>query len=71
MAAHIAHITKLDGQIAARLPLNVKGVVDGVGQLVGAVVDTKRDRLAVIDNARSSRAGVQDAVRIGKIVAEV
>ena len=52
MAAHIAHIAQFDGQIVARLPLDVERVVEGVGQLVLAVVDAERDGLAVVDHAR-------------------
>ena len=46
VAAEVADVAKLDGQVVARLPLDVQRVVIGVGQLVGAVVDAKRDRLA-------------------------
>ena len=52
MTAHVAHVANIDGEIIARLPLNVQCVVEGVGQLVGAVIDAERDGLAAI--ARSS-----------------
>ena len=45
VAAQIADIAELDGQVVARLPLNIQRVVDGVRQLVGAVVNAQRDRL--------------------------
>jgi hypothetical protein len=39
--AKIAHISDFDGQVAARLPLKVKRVVESVRQFVGAIVNTK------------------------------
>ena len=40
MTADVAYIAKFDGEIVTRLPLDIQGVVDGVGKFVGAgVVD--------------------------------
>ena len=47
MAAQIAHVSEFDGEIVPRLPLDVECVVHGVGQFVGAVVDTERNRPAI------------------------
>ena len=44
VTAEVADVAQFDGEIVARLPLDVERVVDGVGQLVGAVVDAERDR---------------------------
>jgi hypothetical protein len=71
VAAHIAHVAQLDGQVGPRLPLEVERVVDGVGQLVGAVVDAERDGLAVVDDARCAVVVVDDAVGVGQVVAQV
>ncbi len=71
MAAEVADVAELDGEVVARLPLDVEGVVDGVGQLVGAVVDAERDRLAVVDQSGSAIVVVDDAVGVGKVVGEV
>ena len=45
VTAGIAHVTNVDGQITARLPLDVEGVIHGVGQLVRPVVGGKRKEL--------------------------
>ncbi len=63
VAAEIADIADFDGEVVARLPLDVERVVEGVGQLVGAVVDAERDGLA----ERRSRC----CVGIGQVVVEV
>jgi hypothetical protein len=42
MAAEIADVTDFDGQVATRLPLNIERLVQGVRQLVGAVVIGER-----------------------------
>ena len=52
--AQVANVSEVKGQIVARLPLHVQCVVDGVRQLVLAIVNAKRDRLGsplVIDVA--------------------
>ena len=49
MASEVSHIAQFDGEIIARLPLEVEGVVDGVGQFVGAVVNAEGNGLAVVD----------------------
>ena len=51
MASQVAHVAHFNRQIVARLPLQVQRVVDRVRQLVGAVIDAQRDRLAIVDNA--------------------
>src|ERR1700694_2131297 len=38
MAAEIADIANLDGEVATRLPLNVERLIERIGKLVGAVV---------------------------------
>ena len=38
VAAEVADVSDLDGEIVTRLPLKVERVIDGVGQLVGAVI---------------------------------
>ena len=43
MAAEIADVADLDGEVAARLPLNVQSLVHGVRQFVGAVVIGERE----------------------------
>jgi hypothetical protein len=69
VTADIAHVAEFDGDIGTRLPLNVEGVVDGVGQLVSAVVYAEGDGLAVVDHSGSAVVVVHDAVRVGKVVA--
>ena len=66
MAAEVADVANFDCQVVARLPLDVEGVVEGVGQLVGAVVDAERDGLAVVDDlavwsCRSYRTHIRNA----------
>ena len=51
MASEVADITEFNSQVVARLPLNIQRVVIGVGQLVGAIVNTQRDGLATIVDA--------------------
>ncbi len=51
VAAEVAYISELDGQIIAWLPLDIQRVVVGVRQFVRAVVDAERDRLAAVVNA--------------------
>ena len=46
--AQVANVAKVEGQIVARLPLDVEGVVDRVRQLVLAIVNAKRDRLGSV-----------------------
>ena len=41
MASEIADVADVNGQVVARLPLNIESLIDGVGQLVGAIVDAK------------------------------
>ncbi len=50
MPAAIADEADLDRQIVARLPLDVKSVVEGVRQLVGAVVYAQRNGLSVVED---------------------
>ncbi len=45
VAAKVADVSDLDSQIVAWLPLNVERVVDGVRQLVGAVIGGKGEEL--------------------------
>ena len=41
MAAQVADVADIDGQVVARLPLNIERLVHRVGKLVVAVVDRK------------------------------
>ena len=41
MAAYVADVADFDCNVVPRLPLDVEGVVDSVGQLVGAVVNAE------------------------------
>src|SRR5207302_6908650 len=59
--AEVADVADFDGEVVARLPLDVERVVVGVGQLVGAVIDAERDGLAAL----------VDGGEVGQIVAEV
>src|SRR6266481_3217029 len=45
MAAEVADVADLDGEIFTGLPLNIEGVVDGVRQFVGAVIDSEWEDL--------------------------
>ena len=51
MASEIAHITEVDHQIVARLPLQIEGEVNRVGEFVSAVVVTESKRLGSVDDA--------------------
>ena len=44
----ISDVANLNRQVLARLPLNVQGVVDRVGQFIGWIVDTKREELRTV-----------------------
>src|SRR5215472_13332386 len=48
MTAEVADVSDLEGEVFARLPLDVERVVVGVGKFVGAVVDAERDGLAIV-----------------------
>ena len=61
VASYLANVAELDGQIIARLPLKVEGVVNRVRQFVLSVVDTEGDRLPTVD----------DRGRVGKVSCEI
>ena len=61
MAAQIAHVSKLEGEIVPRLPFDVESVIEGVGQFVGAVVNAKRYGPAIIQNV----------ARVGQVVRKI
>ena len=45
VTSEVAHVTDFNGEIVARLPLDIERVVDGVGKLVGPIVSSKGNRL--------------------------
>ena len=47
MATQVPDVAEFDGEVVARLPLHIEGVVVGVGKLVGLVVDSQGDGLAI------------------------
>src|SRR5579862_1924411 len=62
MAAQIADVADIDGQIIARLPLKVERFIHRIGQLVGAIINSKRkewsareDRIPVWQELRDVR----------------
>src|ERR1700733_12341564 len=61
MAAEVANVSYLDGEVMARLPLDIKGVVDGVRQLVV---------LSVIGEGKHLRT-VLDLRRCGEVVRNI
>lgn len=61
MPAEVADIADLDGQIIARLPLDVQRVVDAVGKLVVAIVEGEREK----------RRAINDLGRGGKVIEDV
>ncbi len=61
MTADVADVADIDREVVARLPLNIQRVVEGIRQLVRAIVDAERDGLTVIVDGR----------KVGQIVAQV
>ena len=41
MTSDVTHVAQLDGDVVARLPLNIESVVHRIGQLVGTIIDTQ------------------------------
>ena len=67
--AKVADITDLDGQIVSRLPLKIERVIDGIGQLVGAVISGEgKELLPVQDSCLYSDSGRS---RVWQVIVDV
>src|SRR5882757_9720128 len=60
VTAKVADVSELDGEVIARLPLDVQGVVDGVGQLVVLGVVGEGEHLRAVGDLSGCRKVIGD-----------
>ncbi len=66
MTPEISDIADLDHEVATRLPLDVEGVVDAVGEFVLAIVDGEGEELRSAFDCVDVRKIVNDVLGISR-----
>src|SRR5262249_24660247 len=64
VASEVADISDLNRQISSRLPLNIEGVVNGVGQLIGAIIGCEREQLLTTNDSGGVRQEICNIRRV-------